>query len=104
MLVNRTEHFLRASGQKLIFSAGNRRQFFDGFWLVRPQRDHPNRESQKVSCILNDSKCPVETSAHKKPESQGKHACADINSKSQNHSFDVLADPDAVIPGKEENR
>src|ERR1700722_16838132 len=104
MLVNRTKHFLRASGQKLIFSAGNRGRLLSGLWFVRPQRDHPNSESQKVSRILNDSKCRVETSAHKKPESQGKYACADINSKSQNHSFDVLANPDAVISGKEENR
>src|ERR1700734_1579594 len=105
MFVNRAKHFLRASCQDLIAPLVVRWRPPRRFSLVvRPQRDHPNRESQKVSRILNDSKCRVETSAHKKPESQGKYACADINSKAQNHSFDVLANPDAVISGEVNNR
>src|ERR1700693_4264969 len=103
MLGNRTEHFPRAPSQHLIFSAGNRWRPFNGLWFVRPECNHPNRESHKVGGSLNNSKCRVEASTHKEPQSQGKYACADINSKPQNHSFDVFTNPNAVISGKEKN-
>src|SRR6202021_2348914 len=90
-------------GQKLICSPGNRRRLLSGLWFVRPQRYHPNREGHQVGRALDDSKCRVETSAHKQPESQRKYACADIDSKPQNYSFNCLANRDAVIPGQEKN-
>src|ERR1700685_176290 len=103
MLVNRTEYFPREPSQHFIFSAANRWRLLDGLRLVRPQRNHPNQESHKVSGTLNDSKRRVETSAHKQPQSQGKSACADIYPEPQNHSFDILTNPDAVISGEGEN-